>query len=104
MNLFRTAALALMVVPAASALASGRLIAVDSNRSFFELNMTTGAKTQLGTVSANAGTTGGLAYDRANDVLYLTSTSEDALYKLDLTTGQATLVGSYGINVVMHGL
>lgn len=82
-----------------------RLIAVDSSRALFEVNPNTGAKTAIGTVSANAGTTGGLAYDRQNDVIYLTSTGNDALYTLDVGTGTATLVGAYGdAAVVMHGI
>lgn len=85
----------------------GRLIAVDSSRALYEVDMATGAKTQIGTVSANAGTTGGLAYDRANNVMYVTSTSLDQLFTLDLGTGAATLVGSYDpavTAIVMHGI
>jgi hypothetical protein len=89
----------------AVASAQGRLIAVDSSRALSEINMLTGAKTPIGTVSANAGTTGGLTYDRANDIVYLTSTSLDSLFTLNLTTGAATLVGAYGDSaIVMHGL
>ena len=88
-----------------SAHAAGRLIAVDSSRAIYELNMNTGAKTQIGTVSANAGTTAGLAYDRTNRILYLTSTGNDSLFTLDLATGNATLIGFYGdSSLVMHGL
>ena len=86
-------------------LAQGRLIAVDSSRALSEINMLTGAKTSIGTVSANAGTTGGLAFDRGTGIVYLTSTSNDSLYTLNLATGTATLVGAYGdAAVVMHGL
>jgi DNA-binding beta-propeller fold protein YncE len=84
--------------------AQGRLIAVDSSRALFEIDMNTGAKTQIGTVSANAGTTGGLAYDRVADRIYLTSTSLDSVFELDLATGNATLIGPYGPDVVMHGI
>jgi DNA-binding beta-propeller fold protein YncE len=90
---------------ASLAMAQGRLIAVDSNRTLYEVDMTTGALTNIGAVSANAGTTAGLAYDRATGTIYLTSTSTDSLYTLDLVTGNATLVGFYGDStVVMHGL
>ena len=44
----------LATLPAA---AQERLIAVDSSRALYEVNMSTGAKTQIGTVSANASTT-----------------------------------------------
>jgi hypothetical protein len=86
-------------------LAAQRLIAVDSSRALYELDMTTGQRTQIGTVSANASTTAGLTYDAASGKVYLTSTGNDSLYTLDLTTGNATLVGLYGnAALVMHGL
>ena len=81
------------------------LIAVDSNRSLYSINMTTGAKTLIGTVSANASTTAELTLDPFNNTIYLSSTGNDSLYTLDLATGTATLIGFYGdSNVVMHGL
>jgi DNA-binding beta-propeller fold protein YncE len=80
------------------------IVAVDSNRTLYEIDIATGAKAQFGTVSANAGTTGGLAIGPGNTV-FLTSTGNDALFTLDLPTGTATLVGSYGDPaIVMHGL
>ncbi|MBI4915076.1 MAG: hypothetical protein HY825_04455 [Acidobacteria bacterium] len=80
------------------------MIAVDSSRALYEIDVATGAKTLIGTVSANAGTTAGLAIGAAN-VVYLTSTGNDSLYTLDLATGTATLVGAYGdAAIVMHGL
>ena len=98
-----TSAVALAV--AGSAFGADRLIAIDSSRAFYEIDRATGAKTLLGTASSNAGTAGGLAYDRATGTLYLTSTSNDSLYTLDLTTGTATLVGPYGdASLVMHGM
>lgn len=84
--------------------AEPHLVAVDSSRALYEIDPATGAKTPIGTVSANAGTTAGLAVGPAN-VVYLTSTSTDSLYTLDLATGTATLVGAYGdAAIVMHGL
>lgn len=83
----------------------GHLYAVDSSRALYEINMDTGAKTAAGTVSANASTTAGLAYDHSTGTVYLTSTGNDSLFTLDLTTGNATLVGAYGDSaLVMHGL
>jgi len=82
----------------------GTLYAVDSGRALFSVDPATGTKTQIGTVSTNAGTTAGLAYDPASNTVFLTSTNNDSLYTLDLATGNATLVGSYGVSVVMHGL
>lgn len=83
---------------------SPHVVAVDSSRALSEIDVTTGAKTPISTVSSNAGTTAGLAVGASNTV-YLTSTSTDSLYTLDLPTGTATLVGAYGdAAVVMHGL
>lgn len=90
------AAAAAAIGMAGSAFGQGVMIAVDSSRALFEINIATGAKTPIGTVSSNAGTTAGLAYDQATGTIYLTSTSTDSLYTLDLATGNATLVGFYG--------
>ncbi len=98
------AALVLLGPALAQAAATPHLIAVDSSRALYEIDRTTGAKTSIGTVSANAGTTAGLTTGPAN-VVYLTSTSLDSLFTLDLATGTATLVGAYGdAAIVMHGL
>jgi hypothetical protein len=87
------------------AAAQSRLIAVDSSRALSEINMSNGSKTLIGTVSANAGTTAGLAHDRVNNIVYLTSTGNDSVYTLDILTGTATLIGAYGdAAIVMHGL
>lgn len=95
----------LLVMSATNTALAAGLVAVDSNRNLYEIDMSTGAKTLIGVVSANAGTTGGLAYDRVNDIVYVTSTSNDSLYTLNVTTGAATLVGAYGDpGIVMHGL
>ena len=89
----------------ASSASAQRLIAVDSSRALYQMDMTTGARTQIGTVSANASTTAGLADDAATGTMYLTSTGNDSLFTLDITTGTATLVGAYGNPLfVMHGL
>lgn len=94
-----------MVLCASMVFAQGRMIAVDSSRALFEIDILTGAKTPIGTVSANASTTAGLAYNRATGTLWLSSTGNDNLYTLDLATGDATLVGFYGdAGIVMHGL
>lgn len=80
------------------------MVAIDSSRAISEIDVATGAKTPISTASAEAGTTGGLALGAGNTV-YLTSTSNDALFTLDVPTGTATLVGAYGdAAIVMHGL
>ena len=105
-KLLFAALLLLSWLPAAQAGAAptGILYGLDSSRTLFTIDIATGAKTPIGAVSAEAGTTGGLAYDPASNTVYLTSTNNDALYTLNLSTGAATLVGSYGLDVVMHGL
>ena len=45
---------------------NGRLIAVDSARTLFELDMTNATRTTIGVVTSNAGTTGALARDPAD--------------------------------------
>ncbi len=81
-----------------------RMIAIDSSRVMYDVNLATGAKTPFATATANAGTTAGLAYDVAGDIMYLTSTGNDSVYTLD-ATGNAVLIGAYGDPaIVMHGL
>lgn len=96
----------LVVVGGAGVVSAGdpHIVAVDSSRALYEIDIATGAKTQIGTVSANASTTAALAVGPANTV-FLSSTGNDSLYTLDLATGTATLVGAYGDPaIVMHGL
>ena len=90
---------------AGAAFAQGRLFAVDSSRNFYDIDMNTGARTLIGQITANAGTTAGLAYNTQNGTLYVSSSGNDALYTLDINTLEATLVGEYGDSgIVMHGL
>lgn len=101
-NLLSPFALALALV---APLAAQRMLTVDSSRVVYELDLTTGARTSLGTISLNAGTTAGFAYDIQTGKLYLTSTGNDSLYVVDVTNWNAKLVGSYGgSQFVMHGL
>lgn len=98
-------ALALCAGTAVADPTPGTMYAVDSSRALYTIDMLTGAKTLIGTVSANASTAGGLAYRPDTNTIFLTSTGNDSLYSLEVTTGAATLVGAYGgADVVMHGL
>jgi hypothetical protein len=91
----------LLVAP----VAGQRLIGIDSNRSVFDIDMTTGARLPLGAISANAGTTGGLAYDIGTGRLWVTSTSLHEIYTLDVTNWVATPLGGFGLaNPFMHGV
>jgi hypothetical protein len=81
------------------------LYAIASTRIIYEVDKSTGALTQIATAGTAAGTTGGLAQDPISKTVYLSSTSNDSLYTLDLFTGAVSLIGAYGDTlIVMHGL
>lgn len=104
-TLMGACALALFAGSAIGGATPGTLYAVDSSRALYKIDMDTGAKTLVATVSSNASTTAGLCYRPDNDTIYLSSSGNDSLYTLDVTTGTATLVGAYGdSSVVMHGI
>jgi len=85
--------------------AQPKLYAIESSRNFYEIDMASGARTLLATLDAAAGTTAGLAYDKISNIVYLTSSGNDALYTVNLTTFAVTSVGSFGdAALVMHGL
>ena len=46
----------------------------------------------------------GLAYDEDNQILYLNDGSNGLLYTLDVTTAEATQVGSNNVNAVIDGI
>ncbi len=104
MHTFRLLPVALLFFAFAVPAHAGRLIAVDAGRALYELDMTTGAKTQIGTVSSNAGTVGEITRNPLTGTIYLSSTSLHNLYTLDLSTGNATLIGPYLNATFMHGL
>ncbi len=84
---------------------AGRLIAVDSSRALYDVDIATGAKTQIGTVSAGAGSPSGLARNPITGTIYLCSSTVDSLFTLDITTGSAVVVGPLGsTTIVMQGL
>jgi hypothetical protein len=77
----------------------------DGSNELSRIDPATGAKTPYLTVTLNASTTAGLAYDASTRTLWTTSTGNDSLFTIDLGTGTATLVGPYGDSaIVMHGL
>lgn len=83
----------------------GRLIAVDSGRTLWEVNQNTAELTSAGTVSANAGITAGLAMNCDSGRVFLSSTGNNSVYRLNLSTGDATLIGPYGVTgAFFHGL
>jgi PEP-CTERM motif len=84
--------------------ASGLLYGVDSNRSLYTIDFSTGAKTLVGALGAEVGIPAGMAYDPVSGKVYVSSSNNDALFTLNLSNATATLVGSFGTDVVMHGL
>lgn len=66
------------------------------NNAFLEVDAETGATTQIGTSSPQAGETWTeLATDPTDGTMYASTAS--SLYTIDPSTGEATLVGSYGL-------
>jgi len=88
----------------ASGFSQGRLIAIDSSGAIVELNMATGARTAVSTLSGGGTNVSAIAYDRQSGTMWATTQSNDSLYRLNIDTGVATLVGSFGFDSVMHGL
>lgn len=101
MRLLELAVAVVLVTP----LAAQRLIGIDSARGVWQIDTATGARTSLGVSTANAGVTGGLAYDAATGRLWCTSTSQHELFTLDVTNWAATAVGPFGPSMpFMHGI
>jgi DNA-binding beta-propeller fold protein YncE len=95
----------LLTAPLAVPLAAQRMFLVDSSRAVFDIDVATGLRTQVGTMTSNVGIPAGFAYDAASGTLYVTSSNNDSLYVVDITNWSATLVGAYGSSaLVMHGL
>lgn len=100
-----TAAALLFPVFADVAGAQTRLFTI-SGTSLNEHDPATGSLIASTAITPNPGTIGALAYDAATGTMFLSSTGNDNLWTLDITTGVVTLVGLYnvGTTVVMHGL
>jgi len=98
----------LLALAHATALGQVQLLGVDGSN-LVKIDPATATVTVLGAITPASGTigiTGALAYDAATDTLYLSSTSNDNLWKLDYNTRIATLIGAYNVSatIVMHGL
>lgn len=90
---------------APSAFAQGRLVGI-TGTTIYEISMTDGSLTQIGTIASGGGTISELSYDWNNGILYMANSSNQNLYTLDIDTGVYTTVGTYGLGStpVMHGL
>lgn len=98
-------ALLLLAAPLSAAAAPPRLFMAEGT-DLKELDPLSGAVIGTVTMSQSVGSIGGLAYYRPTDTLYLGSTTNDNLWKLNYSTGQLTLIGPYNVGNadVMHGL
>lgn len=96
---------AALALAGTGALAQSRLFGVDGTN-LLELNPLTGAVIGTTPIVGTTGTVGGLAYDANTGTMFLSSTGQDNLWTLNISTGVATLIGLYnvGTEVVMHGL
>ncbi|WP_182867720.1 PEP-CTERM sorting domain-containing protein [Rhodopirellula sp. JC639] len=92
----------LLLLSGVQACADPVLFLVDGNTSsLYTVAPTSGNATQVGNLGVTASLLG-LAYDTVNDQLYMTSTSDlnSQLYRVDVTTGQANLVGDTGFQAI----
>jgi hypothetical protein len=88
-----------------SPVAAQRLIAFDSNRTVYEIDIQTGLRQQLGVVSINTAAVAAATYDIQAGKLYVSSTVTDTLYVVDVTDWRAVPVGPYGGTAIsVHGL
>src|SRR5690349_14708742 len=89
----------------AAASAQATLYAVDG-ANLLTLDPATGATLTSTPIVPAPTVIAALAYDSTTSTMYMSSTTQDNLWTVNLTTGAATLVGLYnvGATVVMHGL
>lgn len=98
--------IAVGALASAAAVAQPRLLAIDG-LNLVELNPTTGAIMNSIALSGGiSGSSGALAYDPGSDTLYMASTTNDNLWRINYNTGVGTLIGDFNVGtaVVMHGM
>ena len=79
-----------------AAVPAQHMLCIESTRDVYELDTATGTRTLLGRLSANVGTAAGCAFDLDGGNLYVTSTSTDSLYRVDLSDWHAVSIGPLG--------
>ena len=100
-----TATLLLAAASLPTTLTAQRLVAIDANGAMAVVDKTTGALIPGATVTPAVGTTSGLARDAVTGTAWVISSTNDALYTLDIPSANTTLVGPFGDPaIVMHGL
>ena len=94
-----------LVAVSAMPVVAQRLIALDSNRTVYEVDIVTGLRQQIGVISYGLGAVAAATYDTQAGKLYVSSTVTDTLYVVDVTDWRATPVGQYGGTAIsIHGL
>lgn len=85
--------------------AGATLVTIDADsQTLYSIDRETAVVTRIGrTETDEQDVFAGLAYDPVGDILYATTTGTDRLYRIDYTTGKATLIGDLGASL-MHGL
>jgi DNA-binding beta-propeller fold protein YncE len=103
--LIRSLAFAGVLSATAVVFGQGRLIGI-TGTGVWEISMTDASRVQIATLTGSPGTIGELTYDWANDVMYMSSSSNQNLMTVNPDTGAWTVIGQYGLgsNPVMHGL
>ncbi len=92
------------------AMGQGTMYASDSSRAFYSVNMSTGAKTLLGSISANVSVPASMAFACDTGTVYVANTLANfgvsrQVYTLNVATRQATAVGPFGdAAILMHGM
>ena len=87
---------------------SGKLYGAGQDGYLYTINRLNGAKTQIGYMGVGNGGLMGMTYDATSHTLYLTQTfnqpgflaGPSKLYRLNTTTGAATLVGATGVDTI----
>ncbi len=75
----------------------------NSGSGLYSIDVTTGLASFIGGIDF-VGNMPGLAYDAANDTLYLNDGVDHNLYTVDRVTGAASLIGSNGVDAFIDGL
>ncbi|MBK8101332.1 MAG: hypothetical protein IPK26_29980 [Planctomycetes bacterium] len=100
-----TRSLLLAIASLPTTLAAQRLVAIDANGTLAVVDKATGALIPGANVIPAVGTTSGMARDLVSGTAWVISSTSDALYTLDLPSGNTALVGPFGDPAfVMHGL
>lgn len=74
----------------------GKMYGISTDDNFYTINKTTGQATLVGPTGVNAAFIQAMDFDRNTGELYWANTGTYSLYKVDVATGKATLIGAIG--------